>query len=172
MWGVAALGGKMKKRLTFLQILLVAILILMAIVEIAVINFILPAKNLTKTEMFKTELEDSKQMVADLRGNEGEYVFLSLPVAYEGWEIIEKFNFYFGFRENENGVEIIVGNHDGSKTAEVIFKRAVNARVIQMGYEYNPEEKILIENNSEYLMFEIDGVTYAIDPDLNVWEEK
>ena len=133
-------------------------------------SFMQPEYSWAQTEKFETELESARGVAQSIHANEGmTYIYLSKQ-PYKGWEMVEVFESKFGYKENEQGLEIIVGNHEGSETATAVIPNATGAKVIQMGYEYNSEEKICIQKTSKYLIFECDGVKYAIDSNLDVWE--
>lgn len=129
------------------------------------------------TNEFDQELADVRAFLEEL-DEEPLFIMLKddIPEVYEEWNLVTKMQSKFGYKEDEWGISIIVGSHDGTQVREARFSQAYNPQVVEITGLYAESNNLIIDSAYEYkpetryFTFQIGDTKYLVDNQLNTWK--
>ena len=141
--------------------IILALLVAMLIITAVLTRETKIAKPSERLETTLSEVIEASERIDDFQ-----YLWLK-PEVYENWTIISWSNRVFGYREVEDGIEIIIGNHDGTDYATSFIFSAENPEIIDMQLSSG---NITLESSELALKFQRYSRSFIIDSNGNAWE--
>lgn len=127
-----------------------------------------------RTSQFDKQLEDLLDYKKNVASTfEKKSAWLSVDVQYEnnGYETISlDGQTSFAYKVGKNGMEILIGNWDGSEYQTAHVCDLKNPEILVT--ELQADECVIESTAQRMLKFEWYGITFLMDENLNVWKEK
>lgn len=169
----------MKKFKKFIKNIAIALISIMAVVLPAGVCWTIDqyspeSRTLELTNSFDVVLEEARDLMRSIP-YETTYMLLH-GGPYEDCEIIKYFQGpVVGYSITDDGLKIVVGNSDGSKSAAAFISGAYEIQEIEKTYHYGKYVATPPSTEAQYaIQFSMEGLshkeTYILDENLNVWK--